>query len=90
MPCPKPKYRIVIWSISNCDTACLMSVLGKSYDFNKTSQSNELAEETGVGFDHTTSSFRPEIFLEILRYVLFSMYRTQWIFETLKTMEKKL
>ena len=35
------------------------------------SQNNELAKETGVGFDHTTSSFHPEIFLDILRYVLF-------------------
>ena len=48
-----------------------MSVLGESYEFYKTSQNNELAEETGVGFDHTTSSFRPEIFLNILQYVFF-------------------
>ena len=67
---PKLKYRIVIWSISNWNTACVTSVLGKSYEFCKTSQNNELAEETDVGFDRTTSSFRPEIFLDILRYVL--------------------
>ena len=47
-----------------------MSVLGESYKFYKTSQSNELVEGTGVGFDHTTSSFRPEIFLDIMQYVL--------------------
>ena len=48
-----------------------MSVLGESYEFYKISQSNELAKETGVGFNHITSSFRLEIFLDILRYVLF-------------------
>ena len=48
-----------------------MSVLGKSYEFYKTSENNVLAEETGVGFNHTTSNFRPEIFQTILRYVLF-------------------
>ena len=46
-----------------------MPVMGESYEFYKTSQNNELAEETGVGFDHTTSSFRPELFLGILQYV---------------------
>ena len=69
MHCPKPKYRIVIWCISNCDTAYVMCVLEESYRFYKTSQNNELAEETGVGFNHTTSSFHLEIFLDILRYV---------------------
>ena len=49
-----------------------MSVSGKSYEFCKTSQNNELAEETGVEFDHSTSSFRSEIFLDIFRYILFS------------------
>ena len=48
-----------------------MSVLGESYEFYKISQSNELAKETGVGFNHITSSFRPEIFLDILRLVDF-------------------
>ena len=66
MQYPKPKYLTVIWSISNCDAACAMSVLGESYKFYKTSQNNELAEETGVGFNRTTSSFRPEVFLDIL------------------------
>ena len=72
MQCPKLKYRIAIWSISNCDTACIMSVLGESYEFYITSQNSELAKEAGDGFDHTISSFYPEIFLDILRYVLFS------------------
>ena len=72
MPCPKQKYRIIIWSISNCDIACVMSVLRERYEFYKKIQNTELAEETGVGFDYTTSSFRPEIFLDILQYVLFS------------------
>ena len=71
MQCPKAKYRIVIWSISNCYTACVISISGESYEFYKTSQNNELAEETGVGFDHTTSSFLPEISLDFFRYVLF-------------------
>ena len=71
MQCIKLKYRIVTWSISNCNTACVMSVLEESYEFYKTSQNDELAEETGVGFDHTDLSFCPEIFLDILRYVLF-------------------
>ena len=44
-----------------------MFVFGESYKFYQTSQNNELAKETGVGFDHTTSSFGPEIFLDILR-----------------------
>ena len=48
-----------------------MSVLGESHKFYKTSQSNELAEEEGVGFDHTTSSFCLKLFLDILQYVLF-------------------
>ena len=48
-----------------------MSILGKSNEFYETSQNNELVEETGVGFDHATSSFRPKIFLDILQYVLF-------------------
>ena len=71
MQCPKSQYGIVMWSISNCDTSCVISVLGESHEFRKTSQNNELTKETGIGFDHTTSSFRPEIFLDILRYVLF-------------------
>ena len=71
MQCPKPKYSIVIWSISNCATACVMSVLDESSKFYKTSQNNELAEDTGVGFDLTTSRLHPEIFQNNLRCVLF-------------------
>ena len=48
-----------------------MFFLGESYEFYETSQNNELAEEIVVGFDHTTSSFRPEIYVDILQYVLF-------------------
>ena len=67
MQCSKLKYRIVIWSISNCDTACAMSVLGESCEIYETNQNNGLVEATSVGFDHTISSFCPEIFLDILR-----------------------
>ena len=42
-----------------------MSVLGESYKFYRTSQSNKLAEETGVAFDHATSSFCLEISINI-------------------------
>ena len=70
-PCLKLKYSIVIWSISNCDAAYVMSVLGESYEFYKMSPNKGLAEETDVRFDHTTSSFRPEIFQDILWYVLY-------------------
>ena len=51
MQCSKLKYRIVIWSLSNCDKAYLVPVLGGSYKFCKTSQNEKLAKETGVGFD---------------------------------------
>ena len=71
MQSPKAKYCIVIWSKSNCDTACVTSVLRESYKFYKTSQNSELAEEASVGFDYTISTFRPKLFLEMLRYVLF-------------------
>ena len=47
-----------------------MSVSGESYKFRKTSQNNVLVEKTSVGFYHTTS-FHPEIFLDISQYVLF-------------------
>ena len=40
----------------------LMSILGESYEFYKTSQNNELAEEISVGFDYTISSFCSEVF----------------------------
>ena len=48
-----------------------MSVLGERYEFYITRQNNVLAEEASVGFDHTTSIFHPEIFLDILQHVLF-------------------
>ena len=54
MQYPTPKYCIVIWSISNCDTACVLSVLGENCEFYKASPINELTEEVGVRFDHTT------------------------------------
>ena len=68
---PKLKYCIVIQNTSNCDTACVISVLGESYEFYKTSQNYELTDETSVEFDHINSSFYPEIFLDISWYVLF-------------------
>ena len=71
MPCLKLKYCIVIWSTSNCDAAYVTSDLGESYEFYKMSPNKGLAEETDVGFDHTTSSFRPEIFQDNLWYVLY-------------------
>ena len=71
MQCSKPKYCIVIWIISNRDLACIMYILGESYEFYKTSWNNELAEETGVRFDNTTLSFHPKISQHILRYVFF-------------------
>ena len=59
MQCPKLKHCIILWNISNCDTACVTSVFGESYEFYKTSQINKLAKKTVVGFHHTTFKLSP-------------------------------
>ena len=45
--------------------------VGRKLRIYKTSQNNELVEDRGVGFDHSTPSFQPEVLVDTLLYVFF-------------------